>query len=76
LLPVPIQWSYQGWFIFSRNQLMNLNCIFSLWQFFSMQIFGSDPSCADYLTNLIQILFSHTVQLLRTIQVIIPAFHF
>ncbi|KAG2537503.1 transportin MOS14-like [Panicum virgatum] len=33
-----------------------------------IKIFGSDPSCADYLTNLIQILFSHTVQLLRTIQ--------
>ncbi|OEL21061.1 Transportin MOS14 [Dichanthelium oligosanthes] len=33
-----------------------------------IKIFGSDPSCAGYLTNLIQILFSHTVQLLRTIQ--------
>ncbi|CAN6310792.1 unnamed protein product [Urochloa humidicola] len=33
-----------------------------------IKIFGSDPSCADYLTSLIQILFSHTVQLLRTIQ--------
>jgi len=33
-----------------------------------IKIFGSDPSCADYLTNLIQILFNHTVQLLRTIQ--------
>ncbi|AQK65073.1 Transportin MOS14 [Zea mays] len=33
-----------------------------------IKIFGSDPSCAGYLTSLIQILFSHTVQLLRTIQ--------
>ncbi|XP_062200572.1 transportin MOS14-like isoform X2 [Phragmites australis] len=33
-----------------------------------IKIFGSDPSCANYLTSLIQILFSHTIQLLRTIQ--------
>ena len=34
-----------------------------------MQIFGSDPSCADYLKNLIESLFSHTICLLKKIQV-------
>ncbi|VAH04317.1 unnamed protein product [Triticum turgidum subsp. durum] len=38
-----------------------------------IKIFGSDPSCASYLTCLIQTLFNHTIQLLRTIQVTIPA---
>ncbi|KAL6641081.1 hypothetical protein ACP70R_019262 [Stipagrostis hirtigluma subsp. patula] len=33
-----------------------------------IKIFGSDPSCASPLRSLIQILFSHTIQLLRTIQ--------
>uniref|UniRef100_A0A452YFX5 Exportin-1/Importin-beta-like domain-containing protein n=1 Tax=Aegilops tauschii subsp. strangulata TaxID=200361 RepID=A0A452YFX5_AEGTS len=33
-----------------------------------IKIFGSDPSCASYLTCLIQTLFNHTIQLLRTIQ--------
>ncbi|KAL6883266.1 hypothetical protein ACP4OV_010680 [Aristida adscensionis] len=33
-----------------------------------IKIFGSDPSCAGHLRTLIQILFSHTIQLLRTIQ--------
>ncbi|KAK3157782.1 hypothetical protein QOZ80_2AG0127920 [Eleusine coracana subsp. coracana] len=33
-----------------------------------IKIFGSDPSCASHLTSLIQILFGHTIQLLRTIQ--------
>ncbi|KAK9116972.1 hypothetical protein Sjap_015919 [Stephania japonica] len=33
-----------------------------------IKIFGSDPSCADYLRNLIEALFSHTTHLLRTIQ--------
>lgn len=35
-----------------------------------MQIFGSDPSCADYLRSLIEKLFGHTVKLLGSIQVI------
>uniref|UniRef100_A0A0D9XKL7 Exportin-1/Importin-beta-like domain-containing protein n=1 Tax=Leersia perrieri TaxID=77586 RepID=A0A0D9XKL7_9ORYZ len=33
-----------------------------------IKIFGSDPACASYLASLIQALFGHTVQLLRTIQ--------
>jgi transportin-3 len=33
-----------------------------------IKIFGSDPSCATHLTSLIQILFCHTIHLLRTIQ--------
>ncbi|KAI8543531.1 hypothetical protein RHMOL_Rhmol08G0225800 [Rhododendron molle] len=33
-----------------------------------IKIFGSDPSCADYLKILIESLFSHTICLLKTIQ--------
>ncbi|PSS07832.1 Transportin like [Actinidia chinensis var. chinensis] len=33
-----------------------------------IKIFGSDPSCADYLKNLIESLFSHTICLLKKIQ--------
>uniref|UniRef100_A0A0D3HEQ7 Importin N-terminal domain-containing protein n=1 Tax=Oryza barthii TaxID=65489 RepID=A0A0D3HEQ7_9ORYZ len=33
-----------------------------------IKIFGSDPACANYLASLIQALFGHTIQLLRTIQ--------
>uniref|UniRef100_A0A0E0EYX1 Importin N-terminal domain-containing protein n=1 Tax=Oryza meridionalis TaxID=40149 RepID=A0A0E0EYX1_9ORYZ len=33
-----------------------------------IKIFGSDQACANYLANLIQALFGHTIQLLRTIQ--------
>ncbi|THU56155.1 hypothetical protein C4D60_Mb11t14270 [Musa balbisiana] len=33
-----------------------------------IKMFGSDPSCADYLRNLIESLFSHTTKLLTTIQ--------
>lgn len=36
------------------------------------QMFGSDPSCANYLNNLIEALFIHTTKLLRTIQVLFP----
>ncbi|KAG5101979.1 hypothetical protein JHK84_046948 [Glycine max] len=32
------------------------------------EIFGSDPSCADYLKNLIEALFQHTTRLLTNIQ--------
>jgi hypothetical protein len=35
-----------------------------------VQIFGSDPSCTDYLRSLIEKLFGHTVKLLGSIQVI------
>ncbi|KAL2961476.1 hypothetical protein AAZX31_17G092200 [Glycine max] len=33
-----------------------------------IKIFGSDPSCADYLKNLIEALFQHTTRLLTNIQ--------
>ncbi|XP_058762412.1 transportin MOS14 isoform X2 [Vicia villosa] len=33
-----------------------------------IKIFGSDPSCADYLKNLIESLFQHTTRLLTSIQ--------
>ncbi|KAI4336067.1 hypothetical protein L6164_014643 [Bauhinia variegata] len=33
-----------------------------------IKIFGSDPSCADYLRNLIEALFQHTTHLLTNIQ--------
>lgn len=33
-----------------------------------IKIFGSDPSCANYLGGLINSLFSHTISLLKTIQ--------
>ncbi|CAL9206600.1 unnamed protein product [Musa hybrid cultivar] len=33
-----------------------------------IKMFGSDPSCAGYLRNLIESLFSHTTKLLTTIQ--------
>ncbi|KAL5224275.1 hypothetical protein ABZP36_010914 [Zizania latifolia] len=33
-----------------------------------IKIFGPDPACAGYLAGLIQVLFGHTVQLLRVIQ--------
>ncbi|MED6148222.1 Transportin mos14 [Stylosanthes scabra] len=33
-----------------------------------IKIFGSDPSCADYLKNLIEALFQHTTRLLTSIQ--------
>ncbi|XP_074589780.1 transportin MOS14 [Curcuma longa] len=33
-----------------------------------IKMFGSDPSCADYLRSLIEALFIHTTKLLRTIQ--------
>lgn len=33
-----------------------------------IKIFGSDPSCADYLKNLIEALFHHTTRLLTNIQ--------
>lgn len=33
-----------------------------------IKIFGSDPSCADYLKNLIEALFRHTTRLLTSIQ--------
>lgn len=33
-----------------------------------IKIFGSDPSCADYLRNLIEALFQHTTRLLTNIQ--------
>lgn len=33
-----------------------------------IKIFGSDPSCANYLGGLITSLFSHTISLLKTIQ--------
>lgn len=32
-----------------------------------IKIFGSDPSCANYLTSLIEALFSHTTKLLKSI---------
>lgn len=34
-----------------------------------LQIFGSDPSCANYLKSLIEALFMHTTHLLTSIQV-------
>jgi hypothetical protein len=37
--------------------------------FLTFQIFGSDPSCADYLKNLIEALFQHTTRILTNIQV-------
>uniref|UniRef100_A0A1D1YQ70 Transportin-3 n=1 Tax=Anthurium amnicola TaxID=1678845 RepID=A0A1D1YQ70_9ARAE len=33
-----------------------------------IKIFGSDPSCASYLRSLIEALFGHTAELLKTIQ--------
>ncbi|PRQ16051.1 hypothetical protein RchiOBHm_Chr7g0180041 [Rosa chinensis] len=33
-----------------------------------IKIFGSDPSCADYLKNLIESLFQHTTRILTSIQ--------
>ncbi|KAG6485484.1 transportin MOS14-like [Zingiber officinale] len=33
-----------------------------------IKMFGSDPSCANYLRSLIEVLFIHTTKLLRTIQ--------
>ncbi|KAK2409011.1 transportin MOS14 [Trifolium repens] len=33
-----------------------------------IKIFGSDPSCADYLKNLIEALFQHTTRILTNIQ--------
>ncbi|KAE9467322.1 hypothetical protein C3L33_00766, partial [Rhododendron williamsianum] len=39
-----------------------------------IKIFGSDPSCADYLKILIESLFSHTICLLKTIQCGVLAF--
>ncbi|XP_050379254.1 transportin MOS14 [Argentina anserina] len=33
-----------------------------------IKIFGSDPSCADYLRNLIESLFQHTTRILTSIQ--------
>ncbi|KAJ3682345.1 hypothetical protein LUZ60_014918 [Juncus effusus] len=33
-----------------------------------IKIFGSDPSCANYLRSLIDMLFGHTIKLLSTIQ--------
>jgi transportin-3 len=41
-----------------------------------IKIFGSDPACANYLASLIQALFGHTIQLLRTIQVLFSSSSF
>ena len=41
------------------------SCIFYL----VLQIFGSDPSCANYLKSLIEALFMQTTRLLTNIQV-------
>lgn len=59
------------WFFFCYDWfyiIFHLCCFY--WWHLNWQIFGSDPSCANYLQSLIAALFSHTTKLLMTIKVI------
>lgn len=58
-------------FIFLHGIICCSLPVFSTYVCIYLQMFGSDPSCANYLRSLIEALFIHTTKLLRTIQVLV-----